>query len=59
LPALSVPLAFVCRILRRPLLLLLVVAFLLFVSWQVADGWISMRLREDDGALGDVLLEKV
>ncbi|CAN0386528.1 unnamed protein product [Ectocarpus sp. 12 AP-2014] len=26
---------------------------------QVADGWISMRLREDDGALGDVLLEKI
>lgn len=26
---------------------------------QVADGWISMRLREDDGVLGDVLLEKI
>lgn len=26
---------------------------------QIADGWISVRLREDNGALGDILLEKI
>ncbi|CAM9999286.1 unnamed protein product [Ascophyllum nodosum] len=26
---------------------------------QISDGWISVRLREDNGAMGDILLEKL
>lgn len=35
--------------------------FSFLVPWlvQIADGWISVRLREDNGALGDILLEKI